>query len=119
MFKTLTLLKRRADIDMVEFVRRYEEGHSKLGERLLRGSATRYVRRYLYPVGNPETGEVEESEHDVVMEIWYPDRAVWESTMARLSTAEIRAEIVADEETLFDRARNRFYILEEYESDLG
>lgn len=118
-FKTLTLLKRRADIDMVEFVRRYEEGHARLGERLLRGSATRYVRRYLHPVANPETGALDDSGHDVVMEIWYADRATWETTVARLSTPEIMAEIVADEETLFDRSRNRFYLIEEHESDLG
>lgn len=119
MFKTLTLLKRRPDIDMAEFVRRYEEGHSKLGERLLRGSAVRYVRRYLHPVPNPESGAVEEGDHDVAMEIWYPDRATWEATMARLSTPEIMAEIVADEETLFDRSRNQFFLLDEHESDLG
>ncbi len=119
MFKTLTLLKRRPDLSMEEFVRRYETGHSRLGERLLKGSATRYVRRYLYPVPNPETGAVEEAEHDVAMEIWFPDRATWEATMARLSTPEIMAEIVADEETLFDRSRNRFFLLEEHESELG
>lgn len=116
MFKTLTLLKRRPDLSMEEFVRRYETGHARLGERLLRGHATRYVRRYLYPVSNPETGVVEEAEHDVAMEIWYPDRATWEATVARLSSPEVMAEIVADEETLFDRARNRFFLLEEHES---
>lgn len=118
MFKTLTLLKRRPDLSMEEFVRRYETEHARLGERLLRGHATRYVRRYLHPVPNPETGAVEEPEHDVAMEIWYPDRATWEATVARLSTPEVMAEIVADEETLFDRARNRFFLLEEHESVL-
>ena len=118
MFKTLTLLKRRPDLSMEEFVRRYETGHARLGERLLRGHATRYVRRYLHPVPNPETGAVEEAEHDVAMEIWYPDRATWEATVARLSMPEVMAEIVADEETLFDRTRNRFFLLEERESVL-
>jgi hypothetical protein len=119
MFKTLTLLKRRPDLSMEEFIHRYETGHSRLGERLLRGAATHYVRRYLYPVSNPETGAVEEGDHDVAMEIWFPDRATWEVTMARLSTPEIMAEIVADEETLFDRSRNRFVLVEERESDLS
>ncbi len=116
MFKTLTLLKRRPDIDMAEFIRRYETGHVRLGERLLRGSATRYVRRYLHAVPNPETGAAVEGEHDVAMEIWYPDRAAWEATVARLSRPDVMAEIVADEETLFDRAKNRFFLLEEHES---
>lgn len=118
MFKTLTLLKRRPDIDRAEFIRRYETGHAKLGERLLRGRAVRYVRRYLVPVPNPETGAVEEPDHDVVMEIWYPDRATWEVTMAMLSAPEVMAEIVADEETLFDRAKNRFFLIEEHDSTL-
>jgi len=118
MFKTITLLKRRPDLSLDQFIERYETGHSKLGERLLRGSATRYVRRFLRPVPNPETGEVAEGEHDVVMEIWYPDRAVWEATMARLSTPEVMAEVVADEETLFDRTKNCFFLVEEHESEM-
>ena len=50
MFKTLTLLARRPDLTREGFVHRYETGHAKLGERLLRGAATRYVRRYLNAV---------------------------------------------------------------------
>jgi hypothetical protein len=119
MFKTITLLKRRPDLTMAEFIARYETGHSKLGERLLRGSATRYVRRYLHPVPDPETGEAAEGEHDVVMEIWFADRAGWEATMASLAAPDVMAEIVADEETLFDRARNRFFLVEEHESEMG
>lgn len=116
MFKTVTLLKRRADLSRAQFIERYETGHAKLGERLLTGSATRYVRRYLNAVPNPETGVTEEPWHDVLMEIWYPDRSTWETTMARLSTPEVMAEIVADEETLFDRVENRFFLVEEHES---
>ena len=119
MFKTITLLKRRADLSLAEFIERYETGHATLGERLLRGSATRYVRRYLRPVPNPETGEIAEGEHDVVMEIWFADRAAWEATMARLAAPETMAEIVADEETLFDRGKSRFFLVEEHETDLG
>jgi hypothetical protein len=118
MFKTLTLLARRPDLTRAEFVHRYETGHAKLGERLLRGAATRYVRRYLNPVPDPETGAASDAEHDVAMEIWFPDRATWEATMARLSEPAIMAEIVADEETLFDRSKNRFFLVEEHESAL-
>lgn len=119
MFKTIVLLKRRPDLSLAEFIDRYETGHSKLGERLLRGRAVHYVRRYLHPVPNPDTGETIEGEHDVVMEIWYPDRATWEATMAALSAPELMAEIVADEETLFDRSKSRFFLVEEHASRLG
>lgn len=118
MFKTITLLKRRADIDRAEFIRRYETGHARLGERLLRGRAVRYVRRYLVSLPDRQTGAAVDPDHDVVMEIWYADRAAWEATMAALAAPEVMAEIVADEETLFDRSRNRFFLVEEYESSL-
>jgi hypothetical protein len=118
MFKTLTLLARRSDLSREEFVRRYETGHAKLGERLLRGAATRYVRRYLHAIPDPETGAIKPAEHDVAMEIWFPDRASWEATMARLSEPAVLAEIVADEETLFDRTKSRFFLVEEHESAL-
>lgn len=119
MFKTLTLFKRRPDLTMAEFVHRYETGHAKLGERLLSGSAMRYVRRYLYSVPDPETGAVLDGDHDVAMEIWFSDRAAWEATMERLAAPGTLAEIVADEETLFDRTRNRFFLVDERESELG
>jgi hypothetical protein len=118
-FKTITLLKRRADLTLDQFIERYETGHAQLGARLLRGRASHYARRFLRPVPNPETGAVAEGEYDVVMEIWYPDRATWEATMAHLSAPEVMAEIVADEETLFDRAKNRFFLVEEHASDMG
>ena len=118
MFKTIALLKRRADLSMAEFVARYETGHARLGERVLRGSASHYVRRYLHPVPDPASGAIVEAEHDVATEVWYADRATWEATMARLAEPATMAEIVADEETLFDRSRNRFFVVEEHESAL-
>lgn len=119
MLKTLTLLKRRPDIDRAEFVRRYETGHRLIGEKLLRGRAVRYVRRYLLPLPNPVTGEVEDPAHDVAMEIWFADRAAYDAFLNAVSDPATAAEIVADEETLFDRTKTRFYLLDEHESDLG
>lgn len=118
MLKTLTLLKRRPDIDRAEFIRRYETGHRLIGEKVLRGHAQRYVRRYLNPVPNPVTGEVEEPAHDVVMEMWFADEAAYQGFLQAISDPVVMAEIVADEETLFDRAHNRFFLLEEHESSL-
>lgn len=120
MFKTIMLLKRRPDLSLADFIDRYETSHAKLGERVLRGRAVHYVRRYLHPVPNPDTGETIEGEHDVVTEVWYADRASWETHMAALAAApEVMAEIVADEETLFDRSKNRFFLVEEHASRLG
>ncbi|WP_156679689.1 EthD domain-containing protein [Sphingomonas profundi] len=119
MFKTITLLKRRPGLTMAEFIDYYETRHRVIGEKYLRGSATRYVRRFLHSFPNPLTGEVIEPEHDVVMEIWFPDRETFETTMASLAAPEIAAEISEDEERVFDRAKNRMFTVEEHESDLG
>lgn len=119
MFKTVNLFKRRPDLTREQFVERYETGHRHIGERVLRGSAERYLRRYLEPLAWPPNAPVAEPEYDVVMEIWYRDRATWEATMARLSDPAIIAEIIADEETLFDRPSMRFYCVEECESEMG
>ncbi len=119
MFKTITLLKRRPGLSMAEFIDYYETRHRLIGEKYLRGKATRYVRRFLHPLPNPVTGEAIDPEHDVVMEIWFADRAAFEATMASLTAPDIAAEIAEDEERVFDRAKNRFFIVEEHESDMG
>lgn len=118
MFKTITLLKRRPGMSMTEFTNYYEATHRRIGEKYLRGRATRYVRRYLHPVPDPLTGEVSEPEHDVATEMWFPDRATFETTMAALALPEPAAEIAADEERLFDRSKNRLCIVEDHESVL-
>jgi len=48
----------------------------------------------------------------------YPDRASYDACRARLAKPDAAAGIAADEERLFDRPRNRFYILDERDSDL-
>ena len=58
MFKTITLLKRRPGTTMAEFIDYYETHHRVIGEKYLRGHATRYVRRFLHPFPNPLTGEI-------------------------------------------------------------
>jgi hypothetical protein len=76
------------------------------------------MRRYLAPFPNPLTGETPEAEHDVLMEIWYPDRAAFDAANAQFVVAEIAAEIAADEERLFDRTKNQFFFVDECVSDL-
>jgi hypothetical protein len=55
----------------------------------------------------------------VILEIWYADQDAFERCSANLGRPEVRAEIVADEEQLFDRTRNRFFLVEEHESDMS
>jgi len=87
-----------------------------IGEKYPTGFASRYVRRFREPADGRSS---EENEFDVILEIWYADREAFERCSANLGRPEVRAEIVADEEQLFDRTRSRFFLVEEHESDMS
>lgn len=116
MVRLVALLKRRPGMSIADFRTYYEEVHARLGEKGLRGYATRYMRKYLNGMPDPETGEVAETEFDVITEVWFPDRQAFEAAMARMSEPELAAEIAADEENLFDRSKIRFHTSDECES---
>ena len=113
MIKTIGLLPRRPGMTVAEFRAYYETHHRVIGEKYLSGFASRYMRRFITPSPSRDTGETPEADFDVVLEIWYPDRATFEACGRVLSTPEVAAEIVADEERLFDRPRMRFFVIEE------
>ena len=110
----ITLLKRRKGMSMAEFVDYYETYHRRIGERVLGGYATRYVRRYLTPHNREEC----ENDPDVVMEIHFPDMATHDACFAAMTDPAIRAEITADEERVFDRSRIHAFTVEERDSVL-
>lgn len=112
--KVVGLLKRRTGMSVEDFRAYYESTHRLVGEKYLRGYATRYVRRYLDP-----QGEVDEDAPDVILEVWYPDQATFEAASGRLQRPEAALEILEDERQLFDRERNRFFVVDECESDLS
>lgn len=114
MIKQIGLLKRKPGMTPEAFRSYYESSHRVIGEKYLAGYATRYMRRFLEPLS---TG-TDEQEFDVILEVWYPDQETYERCRAHLSTPEAAAEIAADEEQLFDRPKNRFFIVEEHESEL-
>jgi hypothetical protein len=116
--KLVFMLKRKAGMTREEFKTRYESGHARLGEKHA-PSAARYVRRYVQPVPELFTGEASEPDHDVITELWFDDRAGYDAAMANLARPEVVAEIVADEETLFDRSRHRVFFVEEHDSVMG
>ena len=119
MIKLVNLLKRNPELSLEEFIDYYENVHRKIGEKYLSGFAGRYVRRFLRPV--PESiyaGEMVRN-YDVIMEIWFPDQKAFEDCFAVLLTVEAQAEIKEDEKKLFDLENMHFFVVEEYESDLG
>lgn len=110
----ITLLKRRAGMSKADFIAYYESHHRLIGEKVLCGYATRYVRRFLHPAD----GVDHEHDADVVMEIDFPDEAVRDSCFAAMADPAIMAEITADEEKLFDRSRIRTFSVDERVSTL-
>ena len=119
MIKVVGFLKRRPGMSISEFRDYYESTHRLIGERVLGGYACHYARRFLDSYSEPADAPFgSEGDYDVIMEIWYPSEAAYAAAQAHLSSPEIRAEIVADEEKLFDRPRNRFFTVVESVSDL-
>jgi EthD domain len=118
MLKLVTFLTRRPGMSTAEFRAYYETHHRKIGEKVLAGYATHYVRRYLEPVAVVPGVAVPPAPCDVVMEIWFPDRGAFERFVASVSQPEVLAEIAADEERVFDRALIRSYFVEEHASTL-
>lgn len=109
----VTLLKRRPGMSKADFRAHYENNHRLIGEKVLGGYATHYVRRHLEPVDGADDQDV-----DVVLEIRFPDQATMDACFAAMAAPEVMEEIVADEERLFDRASMRSYRVEECESAL-
>ncbi len=110
----ITLLKRRQGMSKPEFIAYYEDHHRKIGEKVLTGYATRYVRRYLHPADGVDL----EHDADVVMEIDFPDQTTHDACFAAMADPAAMAEIVADEERLFDRSRIRTFRVEEWASEV-
>lgn len=116
-FKLLIFLKRRPGMSLQEFRDYYERVHVKLGEKYLTG-VCRYVRRYVQPVPWPGKGATDELDFDVVTEVWFEDRGIFEAVVKAASRDAMPAEVVADEERLFDRARSRYATVIEFESEV-
>ena len=117
MIKVVTFLTRKPGMSREAFIEHYETHHRKIGEKYLSGFAVKYQRRYLQSAGfRGQEGAT--LPFDVLMEIWYPDQDTLDAALAVLSTDEAQAEIIADEEHLFDRDLIRSYMVEEYESEM-
>lgn len=118
MIKLVFFLKRHPSLTREAFKALYESRHARLGEKHV-PNAARYVRRYLEPVAELFTGSAFEPEHDVITELWFASRADYDAAMAHLARPEVVAEIVEDEETIFDRTKHRLFMVDECDSPCG
>lgn len=110
----ITLLKRRPGLGMEAFRAYYEDHHRRIGEQVLGGYATRYVRRYLAPTDGVDA----DFDFDVITEVDFPDEVARDACFAAMADPEVMAMIVEDEAKLFDRDRIRSFSVSESGSDL-
>ena len=104
----VTLLKRKAGMSVADFRRHYEDHHRVIGEEVLSGYASRYVRRYLSPLDRLD----QPHDYDVAMEIDFPDEATMQAFFAHVSEPAVAQHIAQDEVRLFDRDRIRAFRLD-------
>jgi len=116
-YKILLFMKRRPGMTFEAFQDYYENRHAPLCEKYASG-ISRYVRRFLTPHPNPETGETGELEFDVITELWFDDETIFRRTVEYLATSIMPDEVVEDEKRLFDRAKTRMATVIERESRL-
>jgi hypothetical protein len=116
-YKILLFMKRRPGMTFEAFKDYYENHHAPLCAKYASG-VSRYLRRFLTPHPNPETGATEELQFDVITELWFEDEAVFRGTVKYLATSVMPDEVVEDEKQLFDRAKTRMATLVECESAL-
>jgi hypothetical protein len=116
-YKILLFMKRRPGMSFEAFKDYYENHHAPLCAKYASG-VSRYLRRFLTPHPNPETGATEELQFDVITELWFEDEAVFRGTVKYLATSIMPDEVVEDEKQLFDRAKTRMATSVECESAL-
>jgi hypothetical protein len=117
-YKILLFMKRRPGMTMADFIDQYENRHVPLAMKYASPKLRGYTRRYLTPQPSAETGQTEELPHDVITELSYDDEKTFRRTLEYLSTSVMPAEIVADEEQLFDRTKQRMATVIEHVSQL-
>lgn len=117
-YKILLFMKRRPGMTMEAFQDYYENHHVPLAMKYSSG-ISRYMRRFLTPHPNPETGASDELQFDVITELWFEDEATFRGTVKYLATSVMPDEIVTDEKNLFDRKTMRMATVVECETALA
>jgi hypothetical protein len=114
------MLKKRADLSFEEFRDYYENNHAPLCEKLI-PFYTEYKRNFIEPVQDYTTGHLDNNltqppNFDVVTEVKFASREMYQKMVDALSDPAIGDIITRDEENLFDRSAMTVYIVEEHQS---
>lgn len=111
MYKSIALMKSKPGLTREQFIDYYENNHVPLIRSLLPeicGYRRNFIEEAVYVA--PACAE---PDYDVITELWYADRAAFESAMARHAQPEIGGRIGADEENFLDRSKVRMFVVEE------
>ena len=96
----------------------FERSNRRFSSSTTSSGISRYVRRFLTPHPNPQTGTNEELPFDVITELWFEDESLFRGTVKYLATSIMPEEVVEDEKRLFDRSKMRMATVIERESAL-
>ena len=106
-YKVFIFLKRRPGMSLEDFHTYYEERHSILCEKYMTG-VTNYVRHYIQPLPDPVTGVPQEMDFDVITELQFEDREIFNTVLKYAGQGILPADVIEDEEKVFDRSKSRF-----------
>jgi hypothetical protein len=116
-YRILLFMKRKPGMSMEDFKNYYENNHIPLCAPYMKG-IDGYRRNYLIPQPHAESGTCEELPYDVITEMIFNDKAVYEQTVDYLSKTVMPDHIVEDEKNFFHRPTMRMATVEECESDM-
>ena len=118
MFKVIALLKRRADLSHEAFVEYYESRHAPLALQLMPGILA-YRRNFLDPSGMIVHTGGAVPDFDVITELWFADRAAFDSAMRAFEDPAVMDRLARDEANLFERNHTRFIAVDEHISQIA
>jgi hypothetical protein len=115
--KILCFLKRKPGLSREEFINYYEQRHAKLVARLL-PFYSQYKRNYIDPSQVYATRHLDnkasaEPPFDVVTEMSFSSREMYDRMRDALADPKVGAAIAADEENAFDRSAIIIYTVDE------
>lgn len=113
MYKVMIFLTRRPGMSRAAFRANYEDHHVPLCMRYMQG-ARLYRRHYLAP--GPDGAE---PPCDVITELTFASRSVRDVVLDILARDAMPADVIVDEEKLFDRSTSRALAVDTCETPLG
>ena len=124
MFKTILLIKKRADLSREEFIDYYERHHLPFMLQLLPGKISTHRRNYILEASDFEyrqkTGSGEwPGDFDVITEAIYKGRNDAEQLTAMCRKADIYRKVVSDEANFIEPGGVKKYIVETRETQIS